>query len=264
MPGALRGMDEARIVDVDVRDDLRSGREPFARIMDARRTLPADGVLRLRAIFEPRPLFGVMAAQGLGHWSERLADDDWRIWFFADGGGEAAGTRTDGAARSRAAEREDGADDGVVVLDVRGLEPPEPMVRTLEALEALPCDATLVQLNERVPRFLFPNLQERGFAWEVREQEPELVRVFIRRAAPAEPERVLDVRPIPPREKHPAIFATFDALEPGTAFVLVNDHDPVPLKYQFEAERAGAFSWRYLEEGPTLWRVEIVRTGAGS
>lgn len=69
----------------------------------------------------------------------------------------------------------------------------------------------------------------------------------------------LDVRVIPPREKHPTIFQTFDALAPGESFVLVNDHDPFPLRYQMEAERAGAFGWEYLEQGPTVWRVEISR-----
>ena len=68
------------------------------------------------------------------------------------------------------------------MLDVRGLEPPEPMVRTLEALEALPPGATLVQVNVRVPRMLLPQLGARGFVYEVREQGPDLVRVFIRRA----------------------------------------------------------------------------------
>lgn len=67
----------------------------------------------------------------------------------------------------------------------------------------------------------------------------------------------LDVRVIPPREKHPTIFHTFDALQPGESFVLVNDHDPFPLRYQFEAERAGIFAWEYLEQGPQVWRVEI-------
>ncbi|HET8657060.1 MAG TPA: DUF2249 domain-containing protein [Longimicrobiaceae bacterium] len=67
----------------------------------------------------------------------------------------------------------------------------------------------------------------------------------------------LDVRVIPPREKHPTIFRTFDALEPGQSFVLVNDHDPFPLRYQFEAERTGHFGWEYLEKGPQVWRVEI-------
>lgn len=33
-----------------------------------------------------------------------------------------------------------------------------------------------------------------------------------------------------------------------------------PLYYQFAAERQGAFTWRYLEEGPEVWRVEIGKT----
>ena len=70
-------------------------------------------------------------------------------------------------------------------------------------------------------------------------------------------ERQLDVRVIPPREKHPTIFATFDALAPGEHFVLVNDHDPLPLRYQLQYERAGAFVWEYLESGPVVWRVAI-------
>lgn len=69
----------------------------------------------------------------------------------------------------------------------------------------------------------------------------------------------LDVRTIPPRERHPRIFALFDGLKPGEAFVLVNDHDPKPLFYQFQAERPGAFTWEYLEEGPEVWRVRIGR-----
>src|SRR5690606_6365947 len=67
----------------------------------------------------------------------------------------------------------------------------------------------------------------------------------------------LDVRLIPPREKHPTIFSTFDALDAGEAFVLINDHDPFPLRYQFQAERPNGFGWKYLEEGPQVWRVEI-------
>ena len=69
----------------------------------------------------------------------------------------------------------------------------------------------------------------------------------------------LDVRVIPPREKHPTIFQTFEALEPGGSFVLINDHDPFPLRYQFEATRAGEFGWEYLEQGPVVWRVQISR-----
>ena len=73
----------------------------------------------------------------------------------------------------------------------------------------------------------------------------------------------LDVRALAPAQRHEKIFATYGALGQGTAFVLVNDHDPKPLRYQFEAQHAGAYSWDYVEAGPDIWRVRIGRP-AGS
>jgi uncharacterized protein (DUF2249 family) len=67
----------------------------------------------------------------------------------------------------------------------------------------------------------------------------------------------VDVREIVPRERHPLIFDTFDALAAGTSMRLVNDHDPKPLYYQLMAERAGKVEWEYLEEGPETWQVRI-------
>ncbi|MDP1830050.1 MAG: DUF2249 domain-containing protein [Archangium sp.] len=71
----------------------------------------------------------------------------------------------------------------------------------------------------------------------------------------------VDVRTIIPRERHPLIFSTFDALAPGGAFELVNDHDPKPLYYQLQAERPGQLVWSYLESGPEVWRVQVGRAG---
>lgn len=70
----------------------------------------------------------------------------------------------------------------------------------------------------------------------------------------------IDVRTIPPYERHAQIFGQFDALEAGQALVIVNDHDPVPLRRQFAARTPGQFDWTYLEAGPALWRVQIDKT----
>jgi len=67
----------------------------------------------------------------------------------------------------------------------------------------------------------------------------------------------IDVRTIVPRERHPLIFSTFDNLTPGNAFLLVNDHDPKPLYYQFKAELGEQFEWEYIESGPEVWKVRI-------
>lgn len=71
--------------------------------------------------------------------------------------------------------------------------------------------------------------------------------------------QIIDVREITPRDRHPLIFQTFDALAAAESFELVNDHDPKPLYYQFLHERPGQFDWEYLEQGPQVWRVTIRR-----
>jgi len=71
------------------------------------------------------------------------------------------------------------------------------------------------------------------------------------------PDATLDVRSEPPARRHSLIFDTYGALDAGSGFELVNDHDPKPLRYQFEAEHAGDFTWDYLEQGPEVWRVRI-------
>ncbi len=73
------------------------------------------------------------------------------------------------------------------------------------------------------------------------------------------PPHVLDVRIIPPPQRHRQVFDTFGALAPGEAFVLVVDHEPKPLLYQLQAEHPGGFEWNVLEGGPVRWRIEIVR-----
>lgn len=67
----------------------------------------------------------------------------------------------------------------------------------------------------------------------------------------------LEVRHLPPAQRHQVIFEQFNALGDGASFILVNDHDPKPLYYQLVAEYPGALIWEYLEQGPEVWRVRM-------
>lgn len=68
---------------------------------------------------------------------------------------------------------------------------------------------------------------------------------------------VIDVREVPRAKRHPRIFACYARLAPGEAFTLINNHDPKPLRREFEATHPGVHTWDYLESGPTVWQVRI-------
>ncbi len=69
-----------------------------------------------------------------------------------------------------------------IEVDARGLEPPQPMMRILEALASLPAGATLRARTDRRPMHLFPILTERGYAAETQEQTDGSFLTLIRRA----------------------------------------------------------------------------------
>lgn len=71
-----------------------------------------------------------------------------------------------------------------------------------------------------------------------------------------------DVRPFPPSERHEMFYKAFADIKPGEAFEFINDHDPKPLYYQMEAESKQPFRWEYLEEGPEVWKVRVIKVKA--
>ena len=164
------------------------------------------------------------------------------------------------------------------VLDVRALAPAQRHEKIFATYGALGTGAAFVLVNDHDPkplRYQFEAEHEGDFTWGVLEAGPTVWRVRIGRpaggsaggsageegtaTAPAVAEPQLDVRRFPHGQRHDVIFTTFDALAEGAAFVLVNDHDPKPLRYQFEAQHAGHYSWDYLAAGPDIWRVRIGR-----
>lgn len=68
----------------------------------------------------------------------------------------------------------------------------------------------------------------------------------------------LDLRTMPPAQRHATIFQRLDEMAAGDTLRIVNDHDPKPLWYQLEAERPGHFRWDAAESGPGQWVIDIV------
>lgn len=77
------------------------------------------------------------------------------------------------------------------------------------------------------------------------------------------PDKVLDVREIPCSIKHGLILKTWFDRAVGDHFILLNTHDPVPLRNQFETNFPGGVSWEYLERG-SHFRIKISKLSAAA
>lgn len=67
----------------------------------------------------------------------------------------------------------------------------------------------------------------------------------------------LDLRPLPPAQRHHTVYRVLDSLAPGEALELLNDHKPSPLRYELEATRAGQYTWEDGEAGPEVFSARI-------
>ncbi len=75
-------------------------------------------------------------------------------------------------------------------IDVRGLEPPQPMVAILRLLDSGAAGSTVIAHLDREPIFLYPELDERGWRHEVvpgggggSDRDDEVVVRLVRRGA---------------------------------------------------------------------------------
>ncbi|CAG7641744.1 hypothetical protein PAESOLCIP111_04264 [Paenibacillus solanacearum] len=177
----------AKIVELDVRPYLRKKLEPFQLIMDVVNRLEKNDIFVLHATFKPTPLFGVLKMKGLAgkaeqqdkeHWISTFVNKQNKHWLDEEGlAAEQSADPETLPGRMPAA----GNDSRTIVLDNRGLEPPQPMMRTLAALErSLPGDEIVIH-NDRVPVFLIEELNRLGCLYSTEEQPDGTAKVKIQK-----------------------------------------------------------------------------------
>lgn len=149
-------------VDLDVRPLLSAGEEPFGKIMATVSALGDGEGLRLLATFKPIPLFSVLGSKGFSYEAREIGGGDWEVLFTPPG---ETGERQEAPAPSLASDA--GAwPQPARHMDNRELDPPEPMVRILAAVEEMKSGEVLSALLCREPLFLLPELAKRGHGWQ--------------------------------------------------------------------------------------------------
>jgi uncharacterized protein (DUF2249 family) len=153
---------------LDVREDIRSGREPFSKIMNAAAGLRAGQDLRLVVPFEPVPLVNILNKQGFRHTARCKSPGEWEVVFVRDQAQTAAEPVSPLVNSPQPTPNEPATE--IVDVDARGLEPPMPLVKILEALASLSSRGQLRAHTDRRPVHLYPQLEAREFVGQTVEQ----------------------------------------------------------------------------------------------
>jgi uncharacterized protein (DUF2249 family) len=171
--------------ELDVRPYQERGEEPLGAIMAAVGRVPVGQTLRLRNTFEPTPLYDVLGKRGFVARASVRGPEDWEILFLNTGRADRVGAAPGPAPTARpAADTAPAplawqAPAASLTIDVSELVPPEPLVKIMEALEALPPGETLLVHHVRRPIHLYPRLDALGCRHETREIAPGRIELLI-------------------------------------------------------------------------------------
>lgn len=166
-----------KIVELDVRDDLKNKVEPFPKIMNAVERLEKGDIFILHSSIKPIPLINLMETKGYTSDVEKK-DNEHYITTFKKKKNSLFFWQKEKLERP-SCPQQDGPTEEIFYLDNRGLEPPQPMVRTLARLETMKDGEVLTIRNDRVPAFLIEELDQLGYDYTTKEMEDQTFEVTI-------------------------------------------------------------------------------------
>ena len=264
-------LSEGALGTFDVRDLIPQRRHEV--LLDTfERLEPGDGFVLVND-HDPKPLYyelRSMHGDVIGWEYASNESDNWRVEI----------TKTD---ESNAVD-----EDIVTRYDVRQIPKSDRHPTIHHRYGMIPEGGTMELIAPHEPRPLRQEFRQQygdSFTWEVVESDPGRCRVQVTKGdssegvdepsgsdddvatSAADDEAIeiseeLDVRDLPPAQRHERIFDAYDELDAGNGFILVNDHDPKPLYHQFEAEAGPEFHWAYRQRDPGEFRVLIGKVEA--
>lgn len=176
-------------IELDVRDKLMNGEDPFSLIHQTLKKLGPDETLKLVNSFAPTPLIDLMKQRGYLINLEKVEDDLYNTYFK-----KTALTELESETLSKRGNKEAIGDETILFdeiqfsfgtklerINVRELEMPEPMIQILNRLNFLQQGNALLVEHKKIPHFLFPELQQRNFLWVVKVVSESDVQLLIYR-----------------------------------------------------------------------------------
>lgn len=166
----------------DVRSILSRGEDPLKAILNKVELLPKETGLKLINSFEPLPLIRLMYKKGYSHRTETKGPEEFITFFFKN---SSVVFKKQSDLPAPIADKLTFADllirykNRIKEIDVRKMEMPQPMVSILNTLDQLPSDWALYVHHKKLPLYLIPHLEDKGFSFVYNEVDDENLLLII-------------------------------------------------------------------------------------
>ncbi len=173
-------MKKEKVIELDVRPILAKGVDPFEAIMAKLKTMNDDETLLIINTFEPIPLLNILKKKGYEY--ETVRPDDGTVHTYLE--------KAEGEVLEKTKEKEsfNEADfkqmeqrfaGKMTEIDVRDMEMPMPMVTILNEIEKIKPDHALYVHHKKLPQYLIPEMEDRGYKWVSEEIDDSNIKLII-------------------------------------------------------------------------------------
>jgi len=169
--------------ELDVRNDIAQGKDPFNKILNVLSKMPEANTLKLINSFEPLPLINILRKKGyVSHVIHHAPSLVYTFLKRINSEEDKEDLTVPACSEISSAEMEqliESFGEKIHFIDVRGLEMPMPMITILNALQTMPDDYLMLVLHMRIPVHLLPELESKGYTYKFRKISEEKTVVLI-------------------------------------------------------------------------------------
>jgi len=173
-------MNNLETVILDVRPILDGGVDPFKEIMKTLEGMNDEQQLLIINTFEPIPLLNILKDKGYNYETTRPEDGVVHTLLYK------VENKVETPKAAKADKKEWSFEDAenhfkgqMVEVDVRELEMPMPMVTILEEVENISDTNALFVHHKKLPQYLIPELENRGFIFVSNEIDEQNIKLII-------------------------------------------------------------------------------------
>lgn len=162
---------------LDVRKDLENGKDPFNLIMEKLHSMKEGETLLLVNSFVPVPLIKILERKKHEIAVQHIADDVVHTFITIPENTSPGVTFNEGINFDEVAGQYKG---NLITTDVRNMPMPQPMIHILEQLQTLPAGKALFVHHKKIPKFLLPELTDKGYQYAFKEGTDEVLMLIFK------------------------------------------------------------------------------------